>query len=90
MPRIPKFKTEEEFAKFIEEHDLADYWKELEEVKEVTVALPRPAKKMVALRIYPYLLEKIKKIARQKGVPYQTLIQQWLAEKVGEEKKEAS
>lgn len=90
MPKLPKFKSEKEFAKFVEEHDLADYWEELEDVKDMTVKIQRPSKKMVTLRIYPYLLKKVKKIAEEKGVPYQALIQQWLAEKVGEEKKEAS
>ena len=87
---MPKFKTEEEFAKFVEEHDMADYADELEEVKDVKVNISKQTKTMISLRIYPYLLEEIKKIANKKHMPYQSLIQQWLAEKINEEKKAVS
>ncbi len=88
--KLPKFKTEEEFAKFVEEHDMADYADELEEIKDIRVTIPKQTKTMISLRIYPYLLEEIKQIAAKKHMPYQSLIQQWLAEKINEEKRAAS
>lgn len=88
--KMPEFKTDEEFAKFVEEHDMADYKDDLREVKDVKITIPKQTKKMVSLRLYPYTLEEIKEIAAKRGMPYQTLIQQWLAEKISEEKKETA
>ncbi|MBM3242309.1 hypothetical protein FJZ31_39075 [Candidatus Poribacteria bacterium] len=85
MAKLPEFKTDEEFAEFVETHDMADYWDEFEEVKDVKIK--RPVKKHVSLRIYPYLISEIKEIATVKGMPYQTLIGQWLADRVFQEKK---
>jgi predicted DNA binding CopG/RHH family protein len=88
--KMPKFKTEEEFARFVDEHDLAEYQEDLEEVEDIKINISKQTKTMISLRIYPYLLDKIKQIAAEKGMPYQALIQQWLAEKIGEEKSKAS
>jgi len=87
--KMPKFKTEEEFAKFVEDHDMADFSDDMEEVRDIKVTIPKQTKTMISLRIYPYILEEIKQIAAKKRMPYQSLIQQWLAEKINEEKKEA-
>ena len=88
--KMPKFKTEEEFAKFVEEHDMEDYANDMEEVKDIKISISKQTKTMISLRVYPYLLEEIKQIAAKKHMPYQSLIQQWLAEKINEEKKAAS
>lgn len=88
--KMPKFKTEEEFAEFVEKNDVADYADDLEEVKDIKISIPKQTKAMISLRIYPYLLDEIKQIAAKKHMPYQSLIQQWLAEKINEEKKAAS
>ncbi len=29
MPKLPKFKTEEEFAEFVDTHDTAPYWNDM-------------------------------------------------------------
>lgn len=88
--KMPEFKNEKEFAKFVEEHDMADYAGDLEEVKDIKITISKQTKTMISLRIYPYLLDEIKQIAAKKHMPYQSLIQQWLAEKINEEKKAAS
>ncbi|MCD6507264.1 hypothetical protein J7M22_11675 [Candidatus Poribacteria bacterium] len=74
---------EREFADFVESHDTAGMIEkgEFEEVKEVEIAIP-PKKVPITMRIYPALLERIKRIAKRQGMPYQTLINQWLAERV--------
>lgn len=87
MSKLPKFKSEEEFAKFVENHDMAEYWDEFEDIPQMKIGLPRPTKKALTMRIYPYLLEQIKRLAAERGVPYQVLIQQWLTEKVREERR---
>lgn len=45
----------------------------------------RPRKKPVGLRLRPDYLDAIKRVADRRGIPYQTLIQMWLAEKLRQE-----
>jgi len=81
---LPDFKTPEEFAEFVENHDMGDYWEEFE---DVDVTIKRPPKQKIEMWIYPRLLQEVKKIAVQYGIPYQVLLQRWIAERVMEEKK---
>ena len=41
----------------------------------------------ISIKIDPLYLQSIRKIATMKGIPYQTLVRQWLAEKVRKELK---
>lgn len=43
--------------------------------------------KNISMKIDPLYLQSIKKIATKKGIPYQTLVKQWLAEKIKKELK---
>lgn len=43
--------------------------------------------KNVTIKMDPLYLQSIRKIATSKGIPYQTLVRQWLAEKVKKELK---
>ena len=43
--------------------------------------------KNISIKIDPLYLLSIRKIATRKGIPYQTLMRQWLAEKVRKELK---
>lgn len=83
--KLPDFETDEEFAEFFETHSFADYWDEFEDVEDVS--LKRPMRKRITIRIFPYVLNNIRAIAKKQGMPYQTLIQQWLAERLSEEQK---
>lgn len=42
--------------------------------------------KRYTIRLYPSIIKKIKEIADQKGIPYQTLIRMWLIEKIKKHK----
>jgi predicted DNA binding CopG/RHH family protein len=81
--KLPDFISDEEFAEFVETHDMADYLDEFEEVKNMK--FKRPTKRPITMKVYPYILEEIKRLAAEKGMPYQTLIGQWLAERVSQE-----
>lgn len=41
----------------------------------------------VTIKIDPLYLLSIKKVATQRGIPYQTLVRQWVAEKIRKELK---
>ena len=83
--KLPDFETDEEFAEFFETHSFADYWDEFEDVEYVEIK--RPVQKRITIRIFPYMLNNIKAIAKRRGMPYQTLVQQWLAERLSEEQR---
>jgi predicted DNA binding CopG/RHH family protein len=85
MAKLPQFKDDDEFADFVDTHDMADYWDEFEDVEIVKVK--RPRKKAITIRLYPYLIAETKKTAAKYGMPYQTLIGQWLAERLSQERK---
>ena len=87
--KLPEFKTEEEFAEFFETHDLTDYWHEFEPAKEIELAVPKPKDEALVVRLNPTLLSEIKEIAAQKGISPQALIQQWLTERLSQEKATA-
>jgi len=46
----------------------------------------RPARQPVSLRIDPFDLSMLKRIARRKGIPFTQLMSIWLHEKIQEEK----
>lgn len=81
--KFPDFKSDEEFVEFVENNDMAAYLNEFEEVKNIK--FKRPTKRSITMKVYPYILEEIKRIASEKGMPYQTLIGQWLAERLSQE-----
>jgi predicted DNA binding CopG/RHH family protein len=86
MPELPTFANEQEAAQWFATHDTSAYMDDLEEVSEpIRVVRSRPRKKPVGLRLRSDYLESIKQVAERKGIPYQTLIQLWLVEKLQQE-----
>jgi len=86
--KIPEFKTEEE-ARFWDEHDNTEFITDLEPVDikvspelENEILNKRELKKPITLRLEPYQIDAVKKIAVKRGLPYQTLIRMWINEKI--------
>jgi predicted DNA binding CopG/RHH family protein len=79
MARIPKFKSLEEESAFWDTHSVLEFWDDTEEVTGHFVDA-RPAKKLVSIRFDPGLIAAAKRIARLKGVGYQTLLRMWAYE----------
>jgi predicted DNA binding CopG/RHH family protein len=89
MTKLPNFATEQDAAEWFATHDTAPYLDALEEVEEpIPVTRSRPTKRPVGLRIRSDYLEAVKQVAERKGIPYQTLIQMWLVEKLRQEAPE--
>jgi predicted DNA binding CopG/RHH family protein len=82
--RIPKFKTLEEESEFWDTHSILDYWDETEEVQGPFIDA-RPPKKLVSIRFDPSLISATKRVARTKGVGYQTLLRMWAYEGLARE-----
>ena len=73
---------EQEFADFVDTHDTAEMIDkgELKEVSDVKISIPT-RKTSITMKIYPALPHRIKKVAEAERMPYQSLINQWLAER---------
>ncbi len=86
--KIPKFRSEGDEFDFWSSHDSADFFNDSEEVRDkLDVSKPKRQKQRITMLLDAGLKARLKKIAAEKGIPYQTLIQMWLREKVNEEIK---
>lgn len=61
----------------------------LDEALERDIVMGKRRRKLqnVSIKIDPLYLISIKKVATKKGIPYQTLVRQWVAEKIRKELK---
>ena len=67
MKKIPKFKTDEEAARFWGAHSFKDYHKDTKDAEIVFVKKP---KKMVAISLDPDDIKSVEMIAERKGLSY--------------------
>lgn len=84
--RVPEFKSEEEEFEFWSTHDASDLMDEGERV-HIDASRAREAREkrqaqQISLRVSVPVLNGIKRRAQKLGVPYQTLMQLWLAERL--------
>ena len=79
--KLPKFKNEDEERKFWSKVDLSDYF-EPSDFKNVSFPNLKATTRPVSIRIPEHLLMRIKEKANELGVPYQSLIKDFLAEGV--------
>jgi predicted DNA binding CopG/RHH family protein len=86
--KIPKFLTEDKEFDFWSRTDSAKFFKETTEVQEkLEMRKPRHRKQRITMLLDAGLKARLQKIASEMGIPYQTLIQMWLREKVNQEIK---
>jgi predicted DNA binding CopG/RHH family protein len=71
MKKIPKFKTDEEAARFWESHNFQDYYKD---TKEAGIKFVKRAKRTVAVRLDPDDIKSVEKIAERKRLSYTSLL----------------
>ena len=84
--KLPRFRSDEEAAHFFETHSVADYWDQMGDVDEVIELAPalvrrireRMKKRLLALRLEEWQIRRAREIARQKKVPYQSLMREWI------------
>jgi predicted DNA binding CopG/RHH family protein len=82
--KIPKFANEQEEAEFWDTHSITDFLDELTPV-DVTVIDSRPRKEQISLRLDRETITRLKAVARQRGIGYQTLIRMWVMERLNQE-----
>ena len=89
MPRkkpIPTFESEDHEREFWATHDAPEYlsWNV---AARVTLANLKPSTRTISIRLPESLLERLKLLAHQRDVPYQSLMKIFLAERVDEESR---
>ena len=91
MTRLPKKITNslleeaKEWDTTVARESVEDVQKLLDEAEPFEV--PRPARQPVSVRLDPYDISMIKRLARKKGIPHTQLMALWLHEKIEQEKK---
>ncbi len=81
---IPKFKSTEHERAFWASHDSSDY---LDWTKAQRAVLPnlKPSTRTISLRLPEPLIARLKVLANQRDVPYQSLLKVLLAERLKQE-----
>lgn len=86
LKQTPKFNSEAEEAKFWSSHDSSDYIDWSQAQRAVFPSLKSSAES-ISLRLPAPLLARIKELANEKDVPYQSLMKVYLSERVDKELK---
>ena len=92
---VPSFASEKEEQAWWDEHDVSEELLETFEARSERDHLPsprektvtRPRKGTISLRMEDDLVNRLKALAVVKGVGYQTLLRQFVADRVYEEEK---
>lgn len=82
MKKIPKFRTDEEAARFWETHSFEDYYKD---TKDAAIRFVKRPKRTVAIRLDPDDIKSVEVIAERKGLSYTALLRMWIKEYLSKE-----
>ncbi len=90
--KLPHFKTDEEFGRFVESHDMAPYLEGMEPVDQMLLdpklaqrIRERSKKRLVTLRLPVWQVDTAKRIAKRQNQPYQRVLQTWVGEGLNKE-----
>jgi predicted DNA binding CopG/RHH family protein len=78
---LPKFRNENEEARFWATHDSTDYV-DYSKAKRAVFPHLKPSTETISLRLPKSVLAHLKAMANKRDVPYQTLLKTFLAERV--------
>jgi predicted DNA binding CopG/RHH family protein len=79
--RIPEFTSYQEEAEFWDTHDTADFE---DEFKPVRVRIAKNLSEGITIRLDPETLQKVRILAKEKGVGPTVLIRMWVMEHLKE------
>ena len=84
---VPEFATEAEERDFWDTHGLGPGWTEVSEVRDPRLPPPRPRTTPVAVRFDADVVGRLKALALKKNKGYQTLLKEFVCERLYEEEK---
>lgn len=82
MKKIPKFKTDDEAAKFWETHGFEDYHRD---TKEAEIRFVKKPKKAITIRLDSDDIKTVEVVAHRKGLSYTSLLRMWIKEQLTKE-----
>jgi hypothetical protein len=87
IAEAPRFSSPEDEVAYFEAHSTVEGPDSFETLPADAIRIRghRRTRQLISLRVFPHQLERIKRVAARQGMPYQTLIQLWLAQKLAEE-----
>ena len=85
---IPANMTEAEEAEFCSTHSMSEeFLEKAEPVPEEELPTPRPRTRPISLRLDDDVLGRLKDVAKKKNKGYQTLLKEFVVERLYEEEK---
>ena len=84
LKRIPRFQNEDEERAFWATHDSTEYL-DWDTGKRAVFPNRRPSTKSISIRLPEFMLDEIKVLAHKRDIPYQSLIKQFLRERIDAE-----
>ncbi len=84
LKKIPNLKTEDEEREFWSKHDSTEYI-DYSKAKRALFPDLKPSTRSISIRLPESLIEKLKVLANERDVPYQSLLKIFLAERVEDE-----
>ena len=88
VDEIPSFSSESEESAFWATHEIADdLWERLPAPPEEELPLPRPRTRPVGIRFDEHTLRRIKALAARRHKGYQTLLREFITERLYEEEQ---
>ena len=84
MKNIPRLASKDAEREFPARHDSSEYI-EGSKANRAVFPKPKPSLKAISLRLPVSMIEELKLLASQRGVPYQSLLKIFLAERIRQE-----
>ncbi len=85
---VPRFKSESEEAAFWSTHELGDeLLEQMDPGGDPRLPPSRPRTKPIAIRFDESTLKRVKHLAQRRGKGYQTLVKEFVSERLYEEEK---
>lgn len=84
---VPEFASDEECRDFWDTHGLGPGWTDVSEVRDRRLPPPRPRTMPVAVRFDADVVARLKAVAAKKNKGYQTLLKEFVCERLYEEEK---
>jgi len=84
-----QIQTEEELAAFVETHDTAQLWEAMQEEDASRLRVRRRRQSAVRVPVTAETLRELREVARQRQVPLDQLLRDWVTQHLQREKRAA-
>jgi hypothetical protein len=85
MAKLPKITNEEAWAKFVDTHDMGEYWDDMISVDPKEFRIVRRRKTLVGLEIPAKTMEKVRQLAKHKKKAPEKMLRQWVDQRLRDE-----